>query len=363
MIEAIKEYFFQNWILLLILGAFIVVLLITSFSNKKTTIRYLLLLASIFLLSIVVFAEFYLQPVVENKTARLILMTIRYSATPFVLALVIMVLVKRQKYFVFIPAALMLIINIISIFTGIVFSLRFNETLNELVLVRGPLGYMPFILSGLYMIFLIILLILRSNKRLVEIVPIVFLSIALASGVVFPFIFGSKFAQIFCTIIAASLFIYYVFTILELTKKDALTGVLNREAYYIETRRDYKDITAIISLDMNGLKAINDTYGHSAGDEALITLALCFTKATRTRQSVYRMGGDEFVIVCRKTSKEEVIALVERIEDNVMGTKYTCSIGFSYHEAGTIKLEDLLRESDKEMYADKNNFYRNKRSN
>lgn len=363
MIEAIKEYFFQNWILLLILGAFIVVLLITSFSNKKTTIRYLTLLASVFLLSIVVFAEFYLQPVVENKTARLILMTIRYSATPFVLALVIMVLVKRQKYFVFIPAALMLNINIISIFTGIVFSLRFNETLNELVLVRGPLGYMPFILSGLYMIFLIILLILRSNKRLVEIAPIVFLSIALASGVVFPFIFGSKFAQIFCTIIAASLFIYYVFTILELTKKDALTGVLNREAYYIETRRDYKDITAIISLDMNGLKAINDTYGHSAGDEALITLALCFTKATRTRQSVYRMGGDEFVIVCRKTSKEEVIALVERIEDNVMETKYTCSIGFSYHEAGTIKLEDLLRESDKEMYADKNNFYRNKRSN
>ena len=358
MIEAIKEYFFQNWILLLILGAFIVVLLITSFSNKKTTIRYLLLLASIFLLSIVVFAEFYLQPVVENKTARLILMTIRYSATPFVLALVIMVLVKRQKYFVFIPAALMLIVNIISIFTGIVFSIN-----DSYELVRGPLGYFPFILCGLYMVFLIVLLIIRSNKRIVEIAPIVFLSIALASGVAFPFIFGSKFAQIFCTIIAASLFIYYVFTILELTKKDALTGVLNREAYYIETRRDYKDITAIVSLDMNGLKRINDTFGHAVGDEALVTLALCFTKATRTRQSVYRMGGDEFVIVCRKTSKEEVAELVERIKENVAETDYTCSIGYSYHEEGTIKLEDVLRESDKEMYADKNNFYRNKRSN
>ncbi len=357
MIEAIKEYFFQNWILLLILGAFIVVLLITSFSNKKTTIRYMVLLVSIFLLSIVVFAEFYLQPVVENKTARLILMTIRYSATPFVLALVIMVLVKRQKYFVFIPAALMLIVNVISIFTGIVFSIN-----DSYELVRGPLGYFPFILSGLYMVFLIVLLIIRSNKRIVEIAPIVFLSIALASGVAFPFIFGSKFAQIFCTIIAASLFIYYVFTILELTKKDALTGVLNREAYYIETRRDYKDITAIVSLDMNGLKRINDTFGHAVGDEALVTLALCFTKATRTRQSVYRMGGDEFVIVCRKTPKEEVAELVERIKENVAETDYTCSIGYSYHEEGTIKLEDLLRESDKEMYSDKNEFYKNQRS-
>ena len=355
MIEAIKEYFFQNWILLLVLGAFLVVLLITSFTNKKTTIRYLLLLISIFLLSIVVFAEFYLQPVKENKTARMILMTIRYSATPFVLALVIIVLVKHQKYFVFIPAGLLLIINIVSIPTGIVFSINYANKL-----VRGALGYLPYIVCGLYMVFLIYLLIRRCNKRMVEIVPIIFLSIALASGVVFPFIFGSKFAQIFCTIIAVSLFIYYVFSILELAKKDGLTGLLNREAYYIETRRDYKDITAVVSIDMNGLKTINDTYGHPAGDEALITLALCFSKAIRARQSVYRMGGDEFVIVCRKTPIEEVVALIERIEKYVAETKYTCSIGYSYHEEGTVKLENLLKESDEKMYSDKSNFYKNR---
>ena len=355
MIEAIKEYFFQNWILLLILGAFIVILLITSFSSKKTIIRYLVLLFSIFLLSIVVFVEFYLQPVVENKTARLILMSIRYSATPFILALVIMVLVTRQKYFIFIPAGVLLILNIISIFTGIVFSINDSHQI-----VRGPLGFLPFIMCGLYMVFLIYLLIKRSNKRLVEIAPIIFLTIALASGVAFPFVFGSKFAQMFCTIIAASLFIYYVFTILELAKKDALTGLLNREAYYIETRRDYKDITAIISLDMNGLKTINDTHGHAAGDEALTTIAFCFTKSIKARQSVYRMGGDEFVIVCRKTSKEDVEALVGRIKKNVSETKYTCSIGYSYHDEGTMKLEDILRESDEHMYSDKSEFYKNK---
>ena len=229
MIEAIKEYLLQNWILILILGAFAVILLITSFASKKTMIKYLVLLLSIFLLSIVVFAEFYLQPVSDNKTTRMILMTIRYSATPFVLALVIMVLVTRQKYFVFIPAAVLLVINIVSIFTGIVFSIN-----DEHNLVRGPLGFLPYIMCGLYMIFLIYLLIKRSNKRLIEIVPIVFLAIALASGVIFPFVFGSKFAQIFCTIIAVSLFIYYVFTVLELSKKDALTGLLNRQAYFVD---------------------------------------------------------------------------------------------------------------------------------
>ena len=353
MVDVIKGYFLQNWILILILGAFSVILFITSFSSKKTMIRYLILIISIFVLSIIVFAEFYLQPVSENKIARLILMSIRYSATQFILALIIMVLVKRQKKFVFIPAGLLLVFDIVSIFTGIVFGL--NE---EHKLVRGPLGFLPYAVCGLYMVFLIYLLIKRSNKRSIEIVPIIFLAIALSSGLIFPFIFGGDFAQIFCTIIAVSLFIYYVFDIIELAKKDALTGLLNRQAYFVETRRDFKDITAIVSIDMNGLKAINDKYGHHAGDDALVTLSLCFAKACKARQSVYRMGGDEFVIVCRRTSHEETIALVDRIKKYVDETEYTCSIGYSYHDEGTITLEDLLKESDKKMYANKADHYR-----
>ena len=352
MIDAFKEYILQNWILLLILGAFVVVLFITSFSTRKAMVRLMILLFAVFLLSIVVFAEFYLEPVKENSTARTILMAIRYSATPFVLALVIVVLVKQQKVFVFIPAFILLVIDIVSIFTGIVFSLDAEHKL-----ARGPLGFLPYAVCAVYMVFLIYLLIKRSNKRAIEIIPIVFLAIALSSGIAFPFIFGSSFAQIFCTIIAVSLFIYYVFTVLELTKKDALTGLLNRQAYYIETSRYFKDITAIVSLDMNGLKKINDTYGHAAGDEALITLSICFSKACRARQSAYRMGGDEFVIVCRKNTEQEVVALIDRIEKYVSETKYTCSIGYSYHEEGTMTLDELLKESDERMYARKADYY------
>ena len=223
---------------------------------------------------------------------------------------------------------------------------------------RGPLGFLTYIISGLYIVFLIYLLIKRSNKRAMEIVPIVFLAVALSSGVIFPFVFGKDFSQIFCTIIAASLFIYYVFTILQLTKKDALTGLLNRQAYYLETTRFHKDITAIVSLDMNGLKKINDTYGHAAGDEALVTLALCFSRACRGKQSAYRMGGDEFAIVCRKNTEGDVKALIGRIEKFVGDTKYTCSIGYSYHENGVSQLEDLLKESDEKMYSNKADYYK-----
>ena len=357
--DAFKEYILQNWILILILVAFAIILATTAFLDKRATRRIYVLIGIVFVLSISVFIEFYLEENIKYRLLRTILMAIRYSATPFIVAQVMYALVKKEKAFVFIPAAILLVVDIVSIFTGIVFSI--NESTNKLE--RGPLGYLPFIIAGLYCAYLIYLLIVRSNKRALEIIPIIFLAVAFISGLVFPFMFGSSFSKIFCSTIAIALFIYYVFSILQLTKKDALTGLLNRQAYYAETSRAYKDITAIVSLDMNGLKLVNDTYGHDAGDEALTVLALCFAKACKaTKQSVYRMGGDEFAIVCRKTSEEDVNKLIERINKYVSETKYTVSIGYSYQKNGFMSLDDLLKISDERMYSNKAEFYKNKKN-
>ena len=285
--NALKAYILENWILVLILGAFSIVLFISAFLDKKSRIRMLSLVAFVFALSIIVFIEFYITPTEENALLRKILMCIRYSATPFLIGLVSLALVKQLKALILIPAGILLILNIISIFTGIVFGLKDN-----IELVRGPLGLLPFIVPALYMVFLIYLLIVRSNKRAMEIVPIIFLAIAITSGVVFPFIFGHDFSKIFCSIIAAALFIYHVFSILQLTKKDPLTGLLNRQAYYAEMDHNGKDVTAIISIDMNGLKTINDEIGHAAGDEALVTLSYCFVRPLKGKQSGYRVRYD-----------------------------------------------------------------------
>ena len=353
--EVFKEYILQNWILILILAAFVVILATSAFIDRRATRRMYFAVGSVFLLSILVFIEFHYEDDPNQRILRTVLMALRYSATPLIVAQVIFSLVRKEKVFVFLPAILLLVIDIISIFTGIVFSI--NKSTNELE--RGPLGYLPFIIAGLYCAYLIFLLVKRSNKRAIEIIPIAFLAAALASGVIFPFVFGPSFAQIFCPTVAAALFIYYVFSILQLTKKDALTGLLNRQAYYAETSRAYKDITAIVSLDMNGLKAVNDTYGHDAGDEALATLSLCFAKACKaTKQSAYRMGGDEFAIVCRKTSEEEVNKLIERINKYVSETKYTVSIGYSYQKNGFMSLDDLLKLSDERMYSNKAEYYK-----
>ncbi len=349
----IKEYLLQNWSLILVLSAFAIALHITVFMDKKTIRRMYVLIAGVFLLSIIVFTEFEFAANAEYKTLRIVLMAIRYSATPFIISQLIYTLVKKQTLYIFIPSIILAVINFVSIFTGIVFVVEEDNSFS-----RGVLGYLPFIVAGLYCIALVYLLIKRSNKKWMEIVPIAFLSLALLSELVFPFVFGSDFSKIFCSNIAVALFVYYVFEILQQTKKDSLTGLLNRHAYHADICKKPYEITALISIDMNGLKEINDTLGHAAGDEALVTLALCFRRALNSRQFGYRIGGDEFVILCRKTTEAEMMELIRFIESNVGETKYNCAVGYSYSADGKKTVEEMLKESDMMMYAMKELYYK-----
>ena len=218
----IKDYLLQDWSLILVLAAFAIALRITVFWNEKTIKRMYVLIIGVFLLSIVVFVEFRCAARGEYRTLRSILMAIRYSATPFIISQIIYTLVKKQTLYIFIPSIILSVIDIVSIFTGIVFRIDENNTFS-----RGPLGYLPFIVAGLYCAALVYLLFKRCNKKLMEIIPIAFLSLALLSGLIFPFVFGSDFSKIFCSTIAIALFVYYVFEILQQTKKDSLTGLLN----------------------------------------------------------------------------------------------------------------------------------------
>lgn len=349
----LKEYLLNNWSLILILSAFAIALRITVFLDKKTIRRMYVLILGVFLLSLVVFFEFEYAAYSNNKLLRGILMAVRYSATPFIISQIIYTLVKKQTWYIFIPSIVLAVIDIVSIFTGIVFKIEEDNSFS-----RGFLGYLPFTVVGLYCVALIFLLIKRSNKKMMEIVPIAFLSFALISELVFPFIVGSDFSKIFCSTTAIALFVYYVFEILQHTKKDSLTGLLNRHAYHADICNNPDEITALISIDMNGLKVLNDTQGHAAGDEALVTLALCFHRALKSRQYGYRIGGDEFVILCRKTSEDELKELIKRLEKSVGETKYFCAIGYSYSGDGKKSVEDMLRESDMMMYDVKEQFYK-----
>ena len=353
--DIFKEYLIQNWALILVLMAFVILLMITVFLNKNTIRKMYILIGVVFLLSISVFFEFHLADINELPNVRIVLVAIRYSAIPIIVSLILYALVKKSHWYVIIPALVLALINFISIFTGIVFSIDGDGSLN-----RGILGYLPYIGVGGYCIFLIYVLIKQSNKQANEIIPIIFLAFAFGTGILFPLLIGKEYSKIFCTTVAIALFVYYVFLILQLTKKDALTGLLNRQAYYAAIRQNVKDITAIVSIDMNGLKTINDTLGHLAGDEAITTVSSCFFKVTKFKQAVYRIGGDEFIIICRRTTEEELIKLMDDLKESVSKTKYSIAIGYSYCGLQNKVIEDMVKESDLMMYRDNASHYENK---
>ena len=111
----LKGYLLQNWPLILILLAFVISLITTVFLDRKTIRRMYILIVAVFLLSIVVFAEFYIVDRADLKVFRTVLMAIRYSATPLIMAQVTYTLVKRLRWFIFIPAIVLVILNIVSI--------------------------------------------------------------------------------------------------------------------------------------------------------------------------------------------------------------------------------------------------------
>ncbi len=349
----IREYIVENWALILVLIAFAVSIRTTVFMDKSTARRMCVLIPGLFLLSVVVFLEFWLTDRGGYRQERVILMAVRYSATPVIVAMLLYTLVRRVRWFIFIPALVLTVVNIISVFTGIVFSLDEAGALR-----RGPLGLLPYIVAGLYGVSLVWILYRQSNRLYTEIVPIAFLAFAFASGLFLPFVFGKAFSQMFCITIAIALLVYYEFSLLQQTKKDPLTGVLNRQAYYADTKTSPEDITALVTTDMNGLKEINDSRGHEAGDEALTAIALGLLRAAGRGQSVYRIGGDEFIILCRRASREDVVRLAEDVGKNIGETGYHCAIGYSWAEDGKKDLEEMLRESDRMMYENKAQYYR-----
>ena len=148
---------------------------------------------------------------------------------------------------------------------------------------------------------------------------------------------------------------------------DILTGLYNRQYFQQEMDRlqnSRRQPISILVLDMNGLKEINDTQGHAAGDDLLIVSAEVIRKAFRPDDIVARIGGDEFVVILPATNQETALKIVARVKQvideynqlNPERNPISFSIGFSSNE--TIEnLQDVLREADREMYKHKASHY------
>ncbi|MGF7185465.1 diguanylate cyclase (GGDEF)-like protein [Desulfitispora alkaliphila] len=150
---------------------------------------------------------------------------------------------------------------------------------------------------------------------------------------------------------------------------DQLTGLYNRHYFVneikrLEGSREYP--ITIVSADMDGLKKINDTFGHGAGDLYLQNCALVLKEALRGSDILARVGGDEFVLVLPRTDQVAGEGILERINLNIENYNKThkklplrISVGLAVSENSTKSLEETYHEADRVMY---NNKFQRKKS-
>jgi len=155
---------------------------------------------------------------------------------------------------------------------------------------------------------------------------------------------------------------------------DALTGVLNRRGFFEWGQRTLRDAdrterTALVLLfDMNGLKTINDRYGHRAGDTALQITAYALRQALRTSDILGRIGGDEFAVLALGAADKDGPIITERVSESLRtkaqdlattsveargwAGKLSTSAGWAEYQPGSgITLEALLDGADVQLYA------------
>lgn len=157
-------------------------------------------------------------------------------------------------------------------------------------------------------------------------------------------------------------------TLQQLTFSDELTGLYNRRGFLtlFEQQMGFSIRTHeglhLFIIDLDGLKKINDQYGHQAGDQALIETAHCLRASFRYHDIIGRIGGDEFAVLALKSDPNNLNAIINHINKNLIDLNLkkkhlfpiNFSFGITYFDGMHVEtIDELLRRADEDLYKEK----------
>lgn len=173
--------------------------------------------------------------------------------------------------------------------------------------------------------------------------------------------------------ITISLLMIFLQRIIAMITKDHLTGLDNYRAFEKKLEEKIRSVTDedklfVMMIDANYFKTINDTFGHDAGDEALVKIAQCLRLACNSRDYIARLGGDEFVVVGVRRNEEQIEDLSWNIHSNLdeetRKSDYLLSVSTGYeiyddrkHRTGA----ELYKKADEKMYENKRLYHQGSR--
>jgi len=158
---------------------------------------------------------------------------------------------------------------------------------------------------------------------------------------------------------------------LSMALTDSLTGLYNRRYLEVHLQKlldkntDSKKSLAVLMIDIDHFKAVNDTYGHAAGDEILKIFSIRLKEGTRSFDLVSRHGGEEFVVILPDVSVEFAYMVAERLRTSISNSKFSCSVpegaleitasigGVIIAPGSSLNIEEALNRADKQLYTAK----------
>jgi diguanylate cyclase (GGDEF)-like protein len=143
---------------------------------------------------------------------------------------------------------------------------------------------------------------------------------------------------------------------------DQLTGFNNRhgmEQYLTGMQKEGS--VGVIYGDVTGLKQVNDSLGHKSGDALLVRACKCI-KNIFPYDALFRIGGDEFLIISAGISKDEMLTKIKRLKELLAEHHVVMALGYVWRPKSDGNFEQLLTEADKRMYSDKQDYYNNNQS-
>lgn len=221
------------------------------------------------------------------------------------------------------------------------------------------------VLGGLYLFMLYFIVKNRKQTTRTESRIFILCFVAPIIGMVVQ-LFDSKL-HFSWTSIVIGLLIIYIFLETTPTEEDYLTKLYNRKNY--ETQLSYftqiRKPFGVAIFDLNNFKEINDSYGHSKGDDVLIAFGKALKNTFERHGFVSRLGGDEFAVIV-EGRYEEIDAMIEELSDRIASEEddvirhLKFSFGYQKHEE-RISLDELYNLADHKMYAHKQ-YSRNRRA-
>ena len=153
--------------------------------------------------------------------------------------------------------------------------------------------------------------------------------------------------------------------LVELAERDELTGLYNRRRFHEELGRMLADAErrgsrlGLLAFDLDGFKPINDSFGHQAGDEVLVRLAVELGRTVRRNETLFRVGGDEFALLVPEGSAEGLRELAHRLVETVAAMRFvfdgreaavTASVGIARFPDNAREGEALVAAADEALY-------------